>query len=510
MKIAIAEVLTPVDVCVIGGGIAGATVASSLSSALAVSVWAHSLECSSAWAQGGIAAARHLDDSPRFHAQDTVAAGAGLNHPRAVQVLTEEAPSAIDFLAHLGVDFGSEGAQEGGHSRPRVWHPEGDASGRDILRALHQELARISRAPQQAVFVDVVLDKGRAAGVILAREGRYLYAPARNVVLASGGYGGLWSQTTNPPGNRGDAIACALRIGVPVSDLEFVQYHPTAFAGKERPLALITEALRGAGARLVLDGDESIFDNSEGNLSTRDVVSRAVVRAQQRGVVTLDCRHLGRALLEKDFPTFVANCQRRGLDPLCDLIPITPAVHYTMGGICTDEWGSTECGGLYAVGECANTGLHGGNRLASNSLAEGVVFGRRVALSCEASPSYSPTFADISEWERAVEDQASVEQVGLALDTGAGIIRSERDALEGRELLEQWQERTPSGPNGTGALVARHVLAAVLARTSSVGSHWRQDGRQEGSTEKEIVFRGIDKLVEIARSECREVRHEDG
>jgi len=492
MRVSIAEVLAPVDVCVIGGGIAGATVAASLPPSLRVSVFARSGECSSAWAQGGIAAARGSDDAPRLHAEDTFAAGAGLNSSRAVTVLSEEAPAAVEFLTRLQVKFGLRGAKEGGHSRSRVWHPEGDASGRHILFALHTELARLWRSPKNAVFVDVVVGADRALGVILWRDGRYVYAPAHNVVLASGGYGGLWGRTTNPASNQGDAIAAALRLGIPVSDLEFVQYHPTAFAGNERPLALITEALRGAGARLLVNGDESIFEEAEGDLSTRDIVARAVARAQAKGVVTLDCRHLGKSVLERDFPTFVLNCKKRGLDPRSDLVPITPAVHYTMGGVVTDEWGRTECDGLFGVGECANTGLHGANRLASNSLAEGVVFGRRVAMSCDGFKGRRPL--SLTEWEAPPPPaEESVSLVGSALDLGAGILRSERDAVGALEMLEDWEGRPKGLVLSNATSVARAVLTSILSRKTSVGSHWRTDSTDDVSCSTEFIFRG-DKL----------------
>ncbi|MGH3035158.1 MAG: L-aspartate oxidase [Gaiellaceae bacterium] len=429
------------DVTVLGSGVAGLWAALCAASECRVALISKGplLESTSCLAQGGIAAALGEDDSPSLHAEDTLRAGRGLCRSSAVTTLTEEAPARIVDLHELGVHFDEEPGLEGGHSRRRVHHVGGAASGKEIVRVLAR---RVLEHPR----VDVSEGEGalqlwhserRCFGVLTERR----LVAARATILATGGAAALWQRTTNPAGAAGEGIAMAYRAGAAVADLEFVQFHPTALAGSS---LLLTEALRGEGA-LLLDEEGRRFTDE---LAPRDVVAREIAA---RGTALLDLRPVDR----ERFPGLMARLANAGYDPAAAPIPVATAAHYTIGGVATDLDGRTDLPGLYAAGECAATGVHGANRLASNSLLECLVFGRRAALATIEEPGPPRKLPPPPELE-APPAPAPRE----ALWRDAGLVR---DAA-GLELLR----RSPH-------LLARLVAESALARTESRGTHFRAD-----------------------------------
>src|SRR5215216_1297621 len=389
-----------VDVLIVGSGVAG------LSAALAVPAGRSVMlatkdrlgHSGTRYAQGGIAAVLNLvNDSVAEHVADTLAAGAGLCDPVAVGMLAAEGGRAIEDLLARGVRFDRDGragelarTREGGHSRSRVVHAGGDATGAELERTL-TDAVRASPAVTSAehtFLVDLVTRDGRVVGALLWAEGRLRLVRARAVVLASGGAGQLFADTTNPPLSTGDGIAAALRAGAVLADMEFVQFHPTALHIDGDPRPLISEAMRGEGAVLRdLDGEPVMAGvHPLGDLAPRDVVTRAVAaRMAATGArhLWLDATAVPAEHLERRFPTILARCRAAGIEPTRQPIPVSPAAPYLMGGVLTDLHGRTSLPGLFAVGEAACTGVHGANRLASNSLLEGVVFAARIGRALE-------------------------------------------------------------------------------------------------------------------------------
>ncbi|MEU7023208.1 L-aspartate oxidase [Streptomyces sp. NPDC046203] len=391
------------DVVVVGSGVAGLTAALRCTAAglRTVVVTKALLDAGSTrWAQGGVAAALGEGDSPEQHLDDTLVAGAGLCDTEAVRAMVTEGPDAVRRLIGTGASFdvAADGTialtREGGHHRRRIVHAGGDATGAEISRALVEAIrARGVRTIEHALVLDLLKDAdGRTAGVTLhvMGEGQHdgvgaVHAPA--VVLATGGMGQVFSATTNPSVSTGDGVALALRAGAEISDLEFVQFHPTVLflgVGAEGQQPLVSEAVRGEGAHLVdADGVRFMLGQHElAELAPRDIVAKAITRRMaEKGAdhMYLDARHFGAEMWENRFPTILAACRAHGIDPVTEPIPVAPAAHHASGGVRTDLRGRTTVPGLYACGEVACTGVHGANRLASNSLLEGLVFAERIA-----------------------------------------------------------------------------------------------------------------------------------
>lgn len=437
------------------------------------------LSGSSPWAQGGVAAAVGADDSPALHAADTLAVGVGLNDAAAVAVLTRDGRRAARELIAAGVPFdqgpaGPDLGLEAGHGRRRILHAGGGATGRAVTEAL---LARVVEHPLVRVRPhtpadELVLDGGRVVGV---RSGEKVFA-GRAVVLATGGYASLWARTTNTPYSRGAGLALAWRVGASLADLEFVQFHPTALVLPDRPAFLLTEALRGDGARVVDGGERPIVDP----LLPRDVVARAVARYRRdRGPVYLSLRHLDAEFVRGRFPNIAAQLDEWGLDLARDLLPIAPAAHYCMGGVRTDRDGRTDLPGLYVAGEAACSGVQGANRLASNSLLECLVFGRRAAKAALADgDGRHATWALTGLPDAGVDVAATTYPQGWSDATvlGARLERDlgvERHAVDLTGLVAELPEPTVETPGDQ--LVAALAARGALLRRESRGAHFRTD-----------------------------------
>ena len=478
-------------VLIVGAGLAGLFTALKLAP-LPVTVLAARAPgggASSAWAQGGIAAALGPDDAPALHAADTIAAGAGIVDPLIAQILTEEGPARIADLASLGVPFDrdAEGrytlGREAAHGRRRIVHVGGDGAGAAIMRAL---VEAVKNTPSIRVVwgyraLSLARAEGRIAGVHAVPMDEagalqpVLFA-APFTILATGGVGALYAVTTNPPEARGDGLAMAARAGAKIADPEFVQFHPTAIATGTDPAPLATEALRGEGALLVNEeGARFMSGHPQGELAPRDVVARAIHRERARGgQAFLDCREAIGARFPERFPTVYAACLRHGIDPVTGLIPVAPAAHFHMGGIAVDAFGRSSLDGLFACGEVASTGAHGANRLASNSLLEAVVFGARIADAIKGMDA--PRAAAPEPW--VIAERRG--QPGLRSDLRRlmtnclGLERSAAGLTHALAVLEEL-DSGPLAENGGLATIGTLIAAAALLRRESRGSHFRSD-----------------------------------
>jgi L-aspartate oxidase len=447
------------DVLVIGDGLAGSAAAieaARMGASVALVSAAHG---SSDRAQGGIAAATLPEDSPRLHALDTLAAGGELCDPSAVAMLTSAGPATVHWLESLGVHFDGGSAREAAHSRPRVLHLGGDQSGSTLMAFMRTAIDAEPAITRYRARLQSLIGDGFVGGALLSES---LALRAGATVLATGGYAGLYGRTTNSRISNGKGILEAARAGARVADLEFVQFHPTVYGGAQS--FLITEALRGAGATLVDDEGERFIDE----LLPRDQVARAV--AAHRGRAFISAMHLDPDLLRHNFPNFMRNCRLVGIDPLRQAVPIAPAAHYTMGGVVTDLDGRSSIEGLYAAGECARTGVHGANRLASNSLLEAAAFGRRAGAAAAGAPKMqSSGQAAPRPWRRG---SLTVAQVGELLDSAAGVLRT-GDEL--KDAIRQLRSGAVSKVAAAAADMATMICDAALARPTSVGAHQRVD-----------------------------------
>ncbi len=494
------------DVLIIGGGIAGLTAAVGAARSWNVALITKSTldDTTTFLAQGGIAAALGPFDSPELHLQDTLEAGAGLCNERAVRVLVEEGPDRVRELEHLGTNFDRRDgklilASEGAHSVPRVVHAGGDATGSVVASALMEVVSSGGRVElhENEFVIDLLMDRGRCVGAVsLGQAGDLTVTLARAVILACGGAGQVFRHTTNPDVATGDGHAMAYRAGALMRDMEFMQFHPTALYGTENPTLLITEALRGEGAHLVDQNGVRFMVGAHprAELAPRDVVVRFIKRVMDRdGVdhVWLDARHLPCDFLKERFPTVYTGLEARGFDLCTELIPIAPASHYFIGGAMTNVWGRTTVPGLYACGETASTGIHGANRLASNSLLEGLVFGERTVRDVNrylvgSEQAVRKVKLELGEERREGNDAATVAEcrakLGALMMDLCGIVRDESGLEKAGKLLTEMAASLKPPRLTVGELelinlhtVATHMVACALTREESRGVHLRSD-----------------------------------
>jgi len=484
------------DFLVVGAGVAGLRAAIELAEAGSVLVIAKDTlqESSSEYAQGGIAVALSDDDEVELHEHDTIAAGDGLCNPAAVHTLVEQGPGAIQQLIEWGAEFDRDGSklaftQEGAHSRRRILHAHGDSTGREIALTLYRKASSLPnvRFQSYAATTDLLISEGSVCGAMVYDEPAHESHPifARAVLLATGGLGRVYLETTNPEVATGDGVAMAWRAGAEIGDIEFVQFHPTALHVEGAPRFLLSEALRGEGARLLNTRGERFMHRYHRmeELAARDVVSRAIVaemRATGASHVLLDLTHRGVHFIRARFPRIYETCLHYGVDLAKEAAPVHPAAHYAMGGVRTNLDGRASIPGLYAAGEAACTGVHGANRLASNSLLEAVVFGARagramrectgVPAAAQKEPLPEPLFPSTTE-----------EQVRRLAWRKCGIIRG-GDQLE--EAVKSLQtDRLAPNPNAHLAefclrnihTVALLIARCALAREESRGGHFRTD-----------------------------------
>ena len=507
------------DVIIIGMGIAGLSCALECAAERRILLISKGREedCNTYYSQGGIAAALSEPDSALEHCQDSLRVGGYFGNVENLNILTEEAPGAISFLVDNDVVFDrdEEGfllAREGGHSRRRILRIDGDNTGKGILCKLLQKVKKKNNIEiwQESFVVDILSENNTATGVIVSRRGELLEVNASKVVVASGGMGGIFEPNTNAECIEGDGMALAFRAGAELTDLEFIQFHPTVFHHLLGKNFLISEALRGEGAILRNHVGERFMPKyaEEAELAGRDIVARAIYAEMKREESThvfLDITHKDRTFLEKRFPQIFARCLECEIDISRDLIPVFPGVHYTIGGIKTDAWGRTNVQDLYAVGEVASTGVHGSNRLASNSLLEGVVFGRRVAQDINKTESKAKAvFPGVSksvgcsesDFESVYADvlRRKAELKRIATEA-LGLIRN-RTKLEKAiwylESLEKEEGLYPTIPIAwewqNMKLVTGLTLFAALMREESRGTHYREDFPQENEQRKHYIF----------------------
>lgn len=511
------------DVIVIGSGIAGLTAAlTARRKNLSVLLLTKDVLStgSTAWAQGGIAAALGPEDSPEQHFQDTLEAGAGLCDENSVKTLVQEGPVAVKKLINLGATFDLDPAgnvaltREGGHRRDRIAHAGGDATGAEISRAL---VAKVLADPKVRIFehalvLDLLKDKSeKVCGVTLHVMGKGKIdgvgaALARAVVLATGGIGAVFEQTTNPLVATGDGVALALRAGARVADLEFVQFHPTVLWVSQNSRGsqpLISEAVRGEGAILRNAQGVAFMQNIHPmkDLAPRDVVAHAVheeIVNGEKPYVFLDGTKLGKDIWLQRFPNILASCRKNGIDPLTEMIPVVPAAHYASGGIVSNMDATTDIKGLFVVGECANTGVHGANRLASNSLLEGLVVANRLEKNLENLEKQTEPIS--SKSPAKLIDGTVRKEITSTTTKGAGAVRNANGLKETLEKLAQISNKTTQSSSTQSweasnlLTVSTMIAQAALRREESRGSHWRSDFPQRNDERWLVRING--KIVE--------------
>lgn len=498
------------DCIVIGSGIAGLfTAIKAAEDRRVVMITKKSvMESNTRYAQGGIAAVMAEDDSPVYHRQDTLMAGAGLCSSAAVDVLVNEGPEGVHELIRLGTLFDQEDGilaltQEGAHSHRRILHANGDATGYEIVRALAEQVEQHKNIEvwDDHFVIDLITDNGECVGVLLQRpDGGKLFLQGDATILCSGGAGQLYRYTTNPDVATGDGVAIAYRAGAQIRDMEFIQFHPTALCYPGAPRFLISEAVRGEGAVLRNSNGERFMDRYHEllELAPRDIVARAIVSEMETTKSTfvyLDITHESPEMVKHRFPTIYETCMSYGLDMTTDWIPVAPAAHYMMGGIKTDLNGESNISRLFACGEVSSTGVHGANRLASNSLSEAIVFGRRIVERIRELPPLNHELQSASCQGGRTEApiQAIVERrlkLQKVMVRNAGLRRNEEMLLKGLEELKRQL------PIFSAALSKREeyefanmltccllITTSALARQESRGGHYREDYQQRGDAE---------------------------
>ncbi|MCW0982472.1 L-aspartate oxidase [Agrobacterium sp. BT-220-3] len=491
---------------IVGSGIAGLMAALTLAPQPVLLLTRSALggETSSAWAQGGIAASLGPDDSAALHLADTLAAGDGLCDADMAADIISAAPATVEALerAEVRFDRDAEGrlvfGLEAAHSRRRILHAEGDGSGAAIVRAL---AAAVLNTPSIAVLEGtevrrLLTENGAITGLACAGQKGSFALPATNIILATGGLGGLYEATTNPSGNYGQGIMLAARAGAVLADMEFVQFHPTALSSPRRPLALVSEAVRGEGALLLNENGERFMAAVPGaELASRDIVARAIEREILRGgKVFLDARQALGSGFSARFPSIDLLCREAGIDPARELVPVRPAVHYHMGGVSTDGNGRSSVPGLWVAGETACTGLHGANRLASNSLLEAAAMGMRAAKDIADRPASKPVTA-VTPFGTPVLSAADPAIVRHIVSRHLGIARHETGLTDAiRDLLPLAEQ---NGPASDPAIVGLAIAVFAALRTESRGGHFRSDFPEKDVTPTRRRLR-LSEVISIA------------
>ncbi|HHV63723.1 MAG TPA: L-aspartate oxidase [Peptococcaceae bacterium] len=488
------------EMLVLGSGIAGLFTAIKLSADFKVTVLTKSniRESNTEHAQGGIAVALNEDDSPEFHFGDTIKAGAGLCNIEAVKILAENGPECVREIIAMGAQFDKlndrlKFTREAAHSKSRVLHAKGDATGEEIEKVLVADIKKRSIEVQENVFViDLLINnQGAVAGVLALNNntGRLEAWLAKAVILATGGLGRLYKYTTNPEVTTGDGIAAAYRAGAELMDMEFIQFHPTALLLKGAPTFLISEAARGEGAKLINSRGEYFMESiPDQELAPRDVVARAIWNEMREGQVFLDFRNLGTRVKER-FPSIYKNCLQYGIDLTTTPVPVGPAAHYLMGGVKVNIAGETNLANLYACGECACNGVHGANRLASNSLLDGLVFAKAITERIRAKNS------PLNKWEDIVppanypvtapkpspDAERMLEKIREIMWSKVGIIRDAEGLKEAMDRLQVlWEEYEPDTKQKSLEVanmltLSLVIVQAALSRQESRGGHYRSD-----------------------------------
>ncbi|MDF2532981.1 MAG: nadB [Clostridia bacterium] len=492
------------DVIIVGSGVAGLYSAINLDKSKKVFIISKESmdENNSYLAQGGIAAAVGEGDLPEYHFEDTIKAGAGQCDNEAVSILVEQAPGDVENLCNIGTNFdrNPDGTltttREGGHRRFRIIHALGDATGRELVDSLLRECRRRDNITiiENCFAMDIATVKGRYAGLLVQHENEYKFVMSKAIIFASGGIGQVYKNTTNATVITGDGIAMTYRAGAELTDMEFVQFHPTAMYSEnvEENKFLISEAVRGEGGILRnTEGKRFMPEYHEmAEVAPRDIVARAIfaeMKKTQSNFVYLDVTHKEPEHIKKRFPNIYGHCLEKGIDITKQFIPVCPVQHYFMGGIKTDLWGRTNIQGVYACGEAANTGVHGANRLASNSLLEGLVFGRRCAEEINATinqmKAAMPDIVNERHATATVDAEAIKESIKKLMNDHAGIERNEKDMTMAlsqiNEFIEQLEnsslEMAAAMETINIAYIAALILKSAIRRKESVGSHYRID-----------------------------------
>jgi len=490
------------DFLIIGSGVAGLRAAIELApyGSVLVATKDRPSESSTEYAQGGIAAVISDEDTVGIHFEDTLKAGDGLCREDAVKTLVEEGPERIMELISWGAEFDREGLKlaltlEAAHSRRRILHAHGDSTGRELERVLLQKVRSFPSVRKYpcAFTADLIINDSECHGAYVLREGEMEMLFARATILATGGAGQIYSRTTNPPVATGDGMAIAFRAGAELEDMEFVQFHPTSLFSPAAPHFLLSESMRGEGATLVNTSRRRFMEDyhSMAELAPRDIVSRAIISEMVKTDSThvyLDLRHMGKEFVKSRFPRIYTTCLQYDIDITEDLIPVSPAAHYIMGGVKTNLDGETNIRGLYAAGEVACTGVHGANRLASNSLLEGLVFGARAGKAALGTKIKPREVADYHHDTSAVEGANEIRRaLRRVMWEKAGIIRCALSLKEAKARLLTFMEITEKNYSDRQELelknmvtVASIIVEAALTRKGSVGAHYRSDYKDRG------------------------------